>query len=102
MARHANSQVLVVSHSFELYDPLMDLARRMHESRDEYVEGGVGLAFFGSLLDYRWKTTGILDNAENRNGGIKFFDLDQHSEQLLGIDLTGSSAKHSSLGFRFL
>ncbi len=46
------------------------------------------MAYFGSLLDYRWKAAGLLD--ENKNGGVKFFDLDPYGRELLGVDLGGA------------
>lgn len=78
MARHTATQLLVVSHSFELYGPLTDLAHRT-------PDGKVGIAYFGSLIDFRWKTTGLLDGKIS----IEFFDLDPHAGELLGVDLTG-------------
>ena len=79
MVQHPDSHFLVVSHSFELCDPLSDLARRIGR------HGKVGLAYFGSLLDYRWKATGVLDE----QGGVEFFDLDNWGEDLLGVELIG-------------
>jgi len=58
---------------------MLNFAQRNERAR-------VGLAFFGSLLDYRWKQGGLFDS-ENP---IEFFDLDDHSAELLGgIDLSG-------------
>lgn len=78
MARHADSHFLVVSHSFELFGPLTDLSKRVENGR-------VGVAYFSSLMDYRWKAAGLFDGKLD----LKFFDLDQHGEDLLGIDLGG-------------
>ena len=83
LARHPASQLLVVCHSFELYGPLTDLARRMSNGR-------VGLAYFGSLLDYRWKTTGLLNAGAEKERQMEFFDLDPYGNELLGVDLTGA------------
>lgn len=70
---------LVVSHAFELYGPLTDLSERVSK-------GKVGIAYFGSLLDYRWKSTGLIEgSAEN----LQFFDLDPYGDDLMGIDLRG-------------
>lgn len=78
MARHADSQFLVVSHSFELYGPLTDLRHRIQNGR-------VGIAYFGSLLDYRWKAAGLFDGKLD----LEFFDLDPYGDDLLGVDLGG-------------
>lgn len=82
MARHANPHFLVVSHCFELFVPLFNLAERI-----KGADGRVGLAFFGSLLDYRWRATGLLEGKL----GVTFIDLDQHGEAIAGIDLVGHS-----------
>jgi len=76
MARHTDPHFLVLSHSFELHGPLTNLARRV-------PEGKVGLAYFGSFIDYRWKVAGLLDGKLD----ITFFDLDQFGQELLGVDL---------------
>jgi hypothetical protein len=76
MARHPNPHFLVVTHSFDLHEPLVDLARR-------FPHGRVGLAYFGSLLDYRWRATGLLEGKI----GVGFFDLDEHGEAIVGADL---------------
>lgn len=84
MARYPSPQFLVVSHSFELFGPLTDLKRR--------VQGGkVGIAYFASLLDYRWKLAGLFDGKLD----VEFFDLDQHADDLMGIDLAGREAPTS-------
>lgn len=76
MSRHPASHFLVVSHSFELFGPLTDLRQRMPDGR-------VGIAYFGSLLDYRWKAAGLFDGKV----GIEFFDLDPYGDDLMGVDL---------------
>jgi hypothetical protein len=78
MARHADPHFLIVSHSFELLGPLTDLSERLER-------GKVGIAYFSSLLDYRWRVAGLLDGKL----GIEFFDLDLHGDALLGVDLAG-------------
>jgi len=75
MARYPDPHFLVVTHSFELFAPLTDLVRRVPNGR-------VGIAYFWSLMDHRWKTAGLLDE----KSPIKFFDLDPHSDDLMGID----------------
>jgi hypothetical protein len=76
MARHPTAQLLVVSHSFELFGPLTDLRHRM-------PDGKVAIAYFGSLLDYRWKAAGLFDGKVD----IEFFDLDAFGDELMGVDL---------------
>ncbi len=83
MARHPGSQFLVVSHSFEHYWPLIDLASRLEK-------GKVGLAYFGSLLDFRWRLAGLLDNRDEKLP-IEFFDLDNFAFDLMGVELTTKS-----------
>jgi|GEM_PF-3476581 len=83
LARHDDAHFMVVTHSFELCAPMSDLARRM--------DGRVGLAYFGSLLDYRWKFAGLGDEEKL---GIEFFDIDQCGERLLGIDLSEEREEH--------
>jgi hypothetical protein len=79
MARHSDPQFLVVSHSFELYGPLTDLSHRIENGR-------FGIAYFGSLIDFRWKVAGLLDD---KIDGVEFFDLDPYGDELMGIELTG-------------
>jgi len=85
LARHLDPHFLVVSHSFELYGPLTDLARRL-------TAGKVGIAYFGSLLDYRWKATGLLESV-GAGKELQFFDLDPQGRELLGVDLAGAHAR---------
>lgn len=83
MARYIDPQILFVTHSFELYGPLLDLASRVG---DATPRGRVGLAFFGSLVDFRWRPTGLLD----RRLQIEWFDLDPYGEELFGLDIGGA------------
>jgi hypothetical protein len=83
MARHKGAQLLVVSHAFELYGPLIDLQRRL----DSEGKGRVGIAYFSSLMDQRWKSTGLMD----KKSGIEFFDLEDYSDELVGLELTDRS-----------
>jgi len=76
MSRYTDPQFLVVSHSFGLYGPLTDLCSRV-------ANGKVGIAYFGSLLDYRWKAAGLFDGKLD----IEFFDLDPFGDELMGVDL---------------
>jgi hypothetical protein len=79
MARHTDPNFLVVSHSFELYGPLTDLKQRVPDGR-------VGVAYFASLIDYRWRSAGLIDGELD----VEFFDLDPFSQDLLGVDLAGT------------
>ena len=81
MARFDDPHLLLVSHSFELFGPLTDLKRRNTNSK-------VGIAYFGSLLDYRWKLAGLLDEKLD----IEFFDLDPYSDELLGVDFASRAS----------
>ena len=76
MSRYPSSEFLVITHSFELHGPLLDLADRLNQ-------GKVGLAYFGSLLDYRWRLAGLMDGKLN----IEFFDLDPYGHELVGVEL---------------
>ncbi|MGO8753356.1 MAG: hypothetical protein ACLQNE_46055 [Thermoguttaceae bacterium] len=81
MARFPDSQLLIVSHAFELCGPLVDLARRLSGGR-------VGIAYFASLLDYRWRLAGLLDG---KLQNVDFCDLDPYGKDLVGIDLVGQA-----------
>ena len=86
MARFPTSEFLVVSHSYELCGPLVDLAERMQRGR-------VGLAYFGSLLDYRWRLAGLME----KKLPIDYFDLDEFGQELIGVDLIGRvSSEHQA------
>jgi hypothetical protein len=78
MAHQSDPHFLVVSHCFELYSPLQNLAKRVKDNG-----GRVGLAYFRRLLDFRWEDAGLLDGKLE----IKFIDLDKFGRELLGIDL---------------
>lgn len=82
MARHPDPHLLVATHSFELCGPLVDLKQRVPDGR-------VGLAYFGSLLDYRWRAAGLTDGEL----GVEFFDLDPFARDLLGVDLGGKMSR---------
>jgi hypothetical protein len=79
MARYPESHFLVVTHSFELFSPLTDLARRFAEGG----HGKAGIAYFGTLMDYRWKSAGLFE----QDSPIKFFDLDKYGQELVGFEL---------------
>lgn len=86
MARYPDPHFLVVSHSFELYGPLTDLAYRVPDGR-------VGIAYFASLMDYRWKAAGLFDGRLK----VEFLDLDPYSDELMGIDLSARPKAASDL-----
>jgi hypothetical protein len=79
MARYPDSHFVVVTHSFELFPPLIDLARRFADEGN----GKVGVAYFASLMDYRWKAAGLFET----DSTVKLFDLDPYGEELVGFEL---------------
>lgn len=83
LARHPNADLLVVSHAFELYAPFVDLARRLSTGR-------VGLAYFGSLVDFRYRLAGFLEQ-KPRPGRPGFLDI----EKALPMLVTGSALSPS-------
>lgn len=78
MTRYDDASLIVVSHAFELCSPLADLAERLPKRR-------VGIAYFASLMDFRWRSAGLFDDELP----ISFFDLDPFGLDLMGIDLGG-------------
>ena len=79
-------QVLVVTHAFELYYPLLQLRRSNPSAR-------VGLAYFGSLLDQRWKFAGV--TSAERENEIEFYDLDPLASDIFGgVDLMERRPAH--------
>jgi hypothetical protein len=87
MARFTSPQLLIVTHAFELCGPLVDLAHRLPRAK-------FGIAYFSSLLDYRWRLAGLLDG---KLRGVDFFDLDPHGQELVGIDLIGQTTPGSNI-----
>jgi hypothetical protein len=75
LAKSPDSQLLVVTHSFDVYWPLQQLARRL-------TRGGVGLAYFSSMLDYRWRRA--LASQSGSGANVKWFDLQDSLFELLG------------------
>lgn len=78
LSSRADSQVVVVSGSFGLYNALADFT----ENRG----GKAVLAFFQRFLDPRWNIVGF-------NEKLQFYDLEQHSEELLGINISKAIKK---------
>jgi hypothetical protein len=76
LARSPDAELIVVSHSFEIFGPLQDLARRT-------TKGLVGIAYFSSLIDFRYRATGIMDATRSRTG-VQFYDLDEWLPELFG------------------
>jgi hypothetical protein len=78
LARHIEASLLVVGHGFELYAPLLDLSFRLN--------GRVGLAYFKTLLEYRWQRVDAISNP-NGETSLTFVDLDPYCKDIFGIDL---------------
>ncbi|HVC94732.1 MAG TPA: hypothetical protein VND64_13615 [Pirellulales bacterium] len=74
LAGRPSAEVVVVTRSFELLDPLNDFVRR---------GGKAAIAFFRRFLDGRFGLAGLFDGESD----VKFIDLDPHSERLLGYDV---------------
>jgi hypothetical protein len=90
LARHPEPQVVIVSHAFELHWPMLNFVLRNERAR-------VGLAFFGDLLDYRWKQAGLFE--ESQRPKIEFFNLEERSSELLGgVVLRGPTSATSLSG----
>lgn len=77
----AQPHILVISHAFELLGPLADLADRGAK---------VGLAFVRSGLDPRWER--LRQGDRFKGSEIRFFDLDEFAEELVGNGLPGSAS----------
>ncbi len=74
LAGRPSAEVVVVTRSFELLDPLNDFVRR---------GGKAAIAFFRRFLDGRFGLAGFFDGGS----AVKFIDLDPHSEKLVGYDV---------------
>jgi hypothetical protein len=78
LARRPKGSLLVVTHSVELLPLLLDLAARL--------EGGrVGVAYFGCLLEPRWRR---LKEMAELGMTQQFFDLDDFSQEIFGVDIS--------------
>jgi hypothetical protein len=87
LSRYADAQLLVVSHAYENYWPLEELARRA-------TKGHAGVAYFSSLIDFRFRATGILD-PRPRGGGVSFFDLEDVLPTLIGVGGASQNERHT-------
>jgi hypothetical protein len=90
LSRYKDSQLLVVSHAYELFTPLHDFASRVSAGG-----GHVGLAYFGTLLDHRYRQTGMIE--KGNADGVEFFDLDPHISKLTGGTITTKSERAPSM-----
>lgn len=78
-------QVIVVSDSFALAEPMVRAMRSRWERYGQSPQPPNVLAFFGRSLDSRWRSILEAGTFGDPNGGVlRFFDLDKHSEQLFG------------------
>lgn len=75
LADSRQPQVLVVTGSFNIYRSLLDFVMKRN--------GKAVLAFFKTYLERRFSTYGLFDE----NCPVKFYDLNPHSEALLGCKL---------------
>jgi hypothetical protein len=87
LARSNDAQLLVVTHSFEVFPALQELARRTPNGR-------VGIAYFSSLIDFRFRSTGLLDN-KPLQGGVQFYDLEDALPELFGGAPVSASERQS-------
>ena len=75
LAERGDAEVVVWSPSFDLYHPLLDFV--------EVRNGKAVIAYFRPFLDPRWAQEGLFDDASP----IRFYDLQDHAQQLVGVDL---------------
>jgi hypothetical protein len=92
LAKSPDSELLVVTHSFDVYWPLQTMARRL-------TRGRAGLAYFSSMLDFRWRRTIDKTAAQSSSGSIvKFYDLQGSLFELLGARDIQPSSERSAGG----
>jgi hypothetical protein len=77
LAKAPDSQLVVVTHSFDMWWPMQMLARRLSRN------GGVGLAYFSSMLDFRWRKI-LASQSSIASNNVKFYDLQDSLYELLG------------------
>ncbi len=85
LAKSPDSQLIVVTHSFDVYWPLQQLAGQL-------TRGGVALAYFSSLLDYRWRRA-FASQPPGGGNKVKFHDLQDSLFELLGARDTQASER---------
>jgi hypothetical protein len=85
LAKSPESQLLVVTHSFDVYWPLLQLAQRL-------TRGGVALAYFSSMLDYRWRRV-FASQPSSGGNKVRFYDLQDSLFELLGARDTQASER---------
>jgi len=74
LVARAETDVVIVSGSFDIYVPLQDYV----------IRGGKAVvAFFKGYLDPRWEQSGIFSESSH----IAFLDLEPYAEELLGVKL---------------
>ena len=74
LAARANTDVVIITGTFDIYVPLVDYVSR---------GGKAVVAFFKGYLDPRWEQSGVFAEASR----IGFFDLEPYAEDLLGVKL---------------
>jgi hypothetical protein len=74
LADRENAEVVVWSPNFDLCHPLMDFV--------DVRKGKAVVVYFRPFLDPRWAQSGLFESSP-----IKFYDLEDHAEELLGVDL---------------
>jgi hypothetical protein len=74
LAARTDTDVVIVSGSFDIYIPLQDYVMR---------GGKAVVAFFKGYLDPRWEQSGVFIESSH----IGFFDLEPYAEDLLGVKL---------------
>ena len=83
------ASLLVVTHAVELLPLLLDLTERLKD-------GHVGVAYFGSLLESRWRR---LKELQPGAGGAvpEFLDLDDTSLEIFGVDISTNTDSASEV-----
>lgn len=74
LADRQNAEVVVWSPNFDLCHPLMDFV--------DVRKGKAVVVYFRPFLDPRWAQSGLFESSP-----IKFYDLEDFAEELLGVDL---------------
>lgn len=82
--RNHQPHLVVVTDAFDVYYPLVDYVQRRG--------GQATIAFFRSGMEERWSRVGLFDN----DSPVMFQDLSEHSERIMGVDLSLSSGRSTS------